>query len=329
MFGYTQQDIIGTNVSVLFTPDDRQRGEHLRELEEATRTGRAADERYHLRKDGSRIYCSGITRRLDGPAGGFAKIARDLTVQRQAGAALQQAHDELEIEVARRTGELSEEVRHHQNAKDTLLRVVQRLVTAQEDERRRIARDLHDDLGQRVTALRMMLEQAKQGAGGSAAGIDRALELTAGLGGDLDFLSWQLRPALLDELGLSAALPRFVSQWSAHTGIVGEFRLGGYPQGQMRPEAEIVFYRVAQEALNNVAKHSHATRADVVLGANDGHVVLVVEDDGVGFDPGQPSTTGDGFGLIGMRERAALIGATLDIETAPGRGTSVFLRFPL
>jgi signal transduction histidine kinase len=205
--------------------------------------------------------------------------------------------------------------------------VVQRLVTAQEDERRRIARDLHDDMGQRLTALRLMLEQARRETS-PRSGIDEALQLVAALGADLDFLSWQLRPAVLDELGLSAALPRFVSQWSAHTGIPAEFRLGGFKQGQLPTGAETVFYRVAQEALNNVAKHAHATRADVVLGANDGHVVLVVEDDGIGFESGDTGDTGDGFGLIGMRERAALIGAALDIETAPGRGTSVFLRWP-
>jgi signal transduction histidine kinase len=209
------------------------------------------------------------------------------------------------------------------------LKVLQRVVAAQEDERRRLSRDLHNDFGQRLTALRMVLEQAKQAAVDPAPHIVRALELVADLGGELDFLSWQLRPAVLDEFGLSAALPPFVSQWSARTGIPAEFRLGRYTPGQLGADAETVCYRVAQEALNNIARHARATRADVVLGANDGHVVLVVEDDGIGFDVSRAANAGDGFGLLGMRERAGLVGATLDIETAAGRGTSVFLRFPI
>jgi len=87
-----------------------------------------------------------------------------------------------------------------------------------------------------------------------------------------------------------------------------------------------VFYRVAQEALNNISKHAHATRADVVLAASDGQVVLVVEDDGIGFDPAIEEAAAASIGLAGMRERASLIGATLHIESSPGKGTSVFLR---
>jgi PAS domain S-box-containing protein len=328
MFGYSSREIVGSNIRVLFTPEDRERGRDISELEEAVRTGRSMDERYHVRKDGTLLYCSGVTRRLDTPGGGFAKIARDLTAQRRASEALQRAHDDLEIQVANRTRELADEVRKHLSAKETLVTVVKRLVTAQEDERRRVARDLHDDMGQRVTALRLMLEQARQ-TPDPARELEQALQLIASLDDDLTFLSWQLRPALLDELGLSAALPRFISQWSAHTGIPAEFRAGGYKQGQLDTDAEIVFYRAAQEALNNIAKHAHATRADIVLGTNDGHVVLVIEDDGVGFDPMESAAAPDGFGLMGMRERAGLIGATLDIESSPGRGTSVFLRLPL
>jgi signal transduction histidine kinase len=154
-----------------------------------------------------------------------------------------------------------------------------------------------------------------------------SLQLIARIGGDLDFLSWQLRPTALDELGLAAALARFVTEWSSHVGIPAEFRLTGYERGRLLPEAEVAFYRVTQEALTNVAKHAHATRADVVLGMNDGQVVLVIEDDGIGFDAVETATsTSNGFGLLGMRERAALAGASLQIETAPGRGTSIFLR---
>jgi two-component system CheB/CheR fusion protein len=333
MFGYAAEEIVGSHFSLLFTPEDRAAGVADRELKEAARTGRAMDERYHLRKDGTRIYCSGVTRRMGAGRIGFTKIARDLTAPRQAAEALQDANDHLEARVQGRTEELAKEVRAHQAAKAATANLLHRLVTSQEDERRRIARDLHDDFGQRLTALRLMLERAQQAKGGTDASrveIDRALRLVAQIGGDVNFLSWQLRPTALDELGLAAALPRFVTEWSSHIGVAAEFRLGGYQQGQLSAEAEVTFYRVAQEALNNVAKHAHATRVDVVLGASEGQVVLVVEDDGIGFEAsehgeGAPDS-GSGFGLPGMRERAALVGAVLQIESSPGRGTSVYLR---
>ncbi|HMD34656.1 MAG TPA: CheR family methyltransferase, partial [Vicinamibacterales bacterium] len=328
MFGHTAEEIVGADFSALFTLEDRQRGVPARELEEAGRSGRAMDERYHLRKDGTRIYCSGVTRRLGGGGIGFAKIARDLTLQRESAVALQSAHDTLETRVGERTAQLAGELRAHDVAKSVMTNLAHQLVTSQEDERRRIARDLHDNMGQRLTAIRLMLERAKQSAHASDGGtgeIDQALELTAQIGSDVNFLAWQLRPAVLDEFGLAAALPRYIAEWSAHVGIAAEFRLAGYEKGQLPADAETAFYRVAQEALNNVAKHAHATRVDVVLSANDGHIVLVVEDDGVGFDA--PEETPDGaFGLLGMRERAALADAALQIESSSGRGTSVFLR---
>jgi len=331
MFGYTADEIVGVASEVLFTPEDRAAHVPLKELAEAKRSGRAADERFHLRKDGSRMYCSGVLRRLGAGGLGFAKIARDLTGQREAAEALQTAHDELEVRVDRRTEELQGELREHEAAKTAVTHLLHRLVSAQEDERHRIARDLHDHFGQQLTVLRLALERAQQAraeAAQTSSDIERALDLTAQLGHDLDFLAWELRPAALDEMGLAAALPRFVTEWSAHAGIAAEFRSGGFEQGQLPRDAEVAFYRVAQEALNNVLKHAHATRVDIVLAANDGQIILVIEDDGVGFDTSE-GANGKGFGLAGMRERAALVGASVQIESTPGRGTAVFLRCPI
>jgi signal transduction histidine kinase len=224
------------------------------------------------------------------------------------------------------------EARQHEAAKVAVTGLVHRLVTAQEDERHRIARDLHDHFGQQLTALRLELERAEQASRGGAvpsSSFGRALSLTHQIGRDLDFLAWELRPTALDELGLAAALPQFVTEWSAHVGIPAEFRLGGFENGLLSSDAEVAFYRVAQEALNNVAKHAHASRADVVLSANDGSVVLVVEDDGDGFDVTRADADQKSVGLDAMRERASLIGATLEVESTPGRGTSVFLRCPV
>ena len=108
--------------------------------------------------------------------------------------------------------------------------------------------------------------------------------------------------------------------------FLAEFHLRGFESGQLEPMAEVAFYRIAQEALNNIAKHAHASRVDVLLASNDGQVVLVVEDDGIGFDVPEPDTEGAGLGLASMQERAALVGASLQIESTAGKGTSVFVR---
>jgi signal transduction histidine kinase len=326
MFGYLGEEVIGQQVDTLFTAEDQEAGVPAKELQHARRFGRVADERFHVRKNGTRFFCSGVTTRLGAGGLGFAKIARDLSAQRSAADALRQAHDDLEGRVLLRTSELQAEVGQHEVAKREVTTLLRRLVTAQENERARIARDLHDHLGQQLTALRLALERHRDmSSSDGPAGIDEALALTGQIGKDIDFLAWELRPSALDELGIAAALPRFVKEWSAHVGIVAEMRLGEFEPGQLPPDAEVAFYRIAQEALNNVAKHSHATRADVVLAASDHSVVLVVEDDGVGFSGGRNPANG-GFGLIAMRERAALVDATLHVESTPGKGTSVYLR---
>ena len=331
MFGYRSDEAIGAQVDMLFTPEDRAAGVPMKELEQARRIGRAADERYHVRKDGVRFYCSGVTARLGGGGLGFVKVARDLTGQRHAAEQLRAAHDALEERVRVRTRELEAEVRDHEAARLEVRGLLGRLVSAQENERARIARDLHDQLGQQLTALRLALERHKERVNedGANADIDEALRLMQQIGRDIDFLAWELRPSALDELGLGAALPRFVKEWSAHVGIIGEVRFSGFESGHLPHDAEIAFYRVAQEALNNVAKHAQASRVDVVLASSDGHVVLVIEDDGIGFDPSDRTVTAKGVGLPGMRERAALVGATLQVESTRGRGTSVYLRRPI
>jgi PAS domain S-box-containing protein len=331
MFGYSADEIIGSRADILFTPEDRAAGVYERELTNARRTGRAADERYHVRKNGTRFLCSGVTRRLGAGGIGFAKIARDLTAQRQAADALEGVHAELEARVRERTGTLEAAVKGHEAAREAVTNLLHRIVSAQEDERRRIARDLHDQLGQQLTALRLALERHQAGAdapGGDGA-IDEALSLTCQIDKDVDFLAWQLRPAALDELGLAAALPRFVAEWSAHVGVPAEFRLRGFGAGQLQADAEVAFYRIAQEALNNVAKHAHASRVDVVLSTTTNQVVLVVEDDGIGFDAAEDPVPGRGLGFASMHERAALVDATVQVESASGRGTSVFVRCPI
>jgi len=206
-----------------------------------------------------------------------------------------------------------------------------RLVAAQEEQRARIARDLHDQLGQQLTTLRLSLERLRDRAAATGAvdeELNRAIDLVQNVDGDVDFLAWELRPAVLDDFGLAAALPRFVRDWSTHYGIPADVRVVPITVAAASRDVEVTFYRIAQEALTNVFKHAHAARVDVLLEVRDGSLALVVEDDGIGFDPAAPDRA-QGIGLLGMRERAALIGATLEIESSPGNGTSIFLRAPI
>jgi two-component system CheB/CheR fusion protein len=326
IWGYRAAEIVGQAFEQLFMPEDRAAGVAARELATARQDGRAVDERMHLRADGTTFYASGVTTRLGEDARlGFAKIARDLTEARRSAEMLERAHAELEQRVAERTAVLTEQQEHIRG-------LLRQLVTAQEEQRGRIARDLHDQLGQQITALRLALEhgQATHAADDCADPIERALALAREISREVDFLAWELRPAVLDDLGLAAALPRFIQEWSLHYGIEGEFRLVGFRPGDLSKDAEVSYYRIAQEALNNVLKHAHAQRMDLVLETRADQVSLIVADDGIGFDMSSPSAEGGGgFGMFSMKERAALVGATLEVESIPGHGTTVYLRCPV
>jgi two-component system CheB/CheR fusion protein len=332
IFGYTAEETLGRTLDVLFTPEDRAAGIPAAELDRAKRNGRAADERAHMRKDGSIFYCSESTFRIGEDARlGYVKVARDLSVSRSAAEALEHARRELQASVQAAAAAAGEARLQERTSSAQFAGLLRKVVTAQEDERARIARDLHDQFGQQLTALRLTLEQLRDrfaAAGTDAQDVDRALALARQIDSGVDFLAWELRPAALDDLGLAAALPRFVREWSSHSGIPAEYRGHGVSAGVVGTDAELVFYRVAQEALTNVMKHAHASRVDVLLEARDGWVVLVVEDDGLGFDASERPPLDTGLGLVGMRERAATIGADLEIETAPGEGTAIYLRCP-
>jgi two-component system CheB/CheR fusion protein len=328
MFGYRAEEIVGQSFEVLFTPEDRASGIAARELHVAQRDGRTLQERDHLRSDGTRFFASGVTARL-GDGLGFAQIARDLTAPQRAAEALREARAETERRVAEHVKELQSVIAEHGSAREHVLSLLRKIVTAQEDERGRIARNLHDQLGQRLTALRLSLERAQERLakdGGSDVELERALNLTHEIDTDVGFLSWELRPAVLEHLGLGVALPRYVREWSEHYGLEVDYKGDTYQTALLTHEAEVAFYRIAQEALTNIAKHAHASRVDMMLESRDHTVILVIEDDGVGFDTGD-GTMGRGVGLLGMRERASLIGAECEIESKPGEGTSVFIRY--
>jgi signal transduction histidine kinase len=274
------------------------------------------------------------------PGSGYVKIMRDLTEQKRAEEELRRTRGELEQRVTERTQELQQsvesilvEVKERRAAEEHARRLVGQLVTAQEDERRRISRDLHDQLGQQLTALRLKLAALKEACGDEelCAQVEAVQKLAERVDSEVDFLAWELRPTALDDLGLTAALANFVQEWSKHYQIPAEVHVEGFGSGALRlpPQAETCLYRITQEALNNIAKYAQAARVAVLLERRDSQAVLVVEDDGVGFDPEESMAGARGLGLVGMRERAALIGGSLEIESASGQGTTIYARVPV
>jgi two-component system CheB/CheR fusion protein len=206
-----------------------------------------------------------------------------------------------------------------------------RLVRVQEEERRRIARDIHDQMGQQMTALRMSLDAAQRGASAMPEVADlvtRATRLADDLDHSIDFLTWELRPAGLELLELTNALADLVRNWSERFGIEAEYEcIGG--QAKLPLDVTVNLYRVTQEALHNIYKHAGATHVRVMIEIRSTAVMLTIEDDGRGFEVPPPTSTHGGVGLVGMRERALLIGGELQIESTPGSGTTVFVRVPL
>jgi signal transduction histidine kinase len=216
-------------------------------------------------------------------------------------------------------------------ARDELLK---RLVTAQEDERRRISREMHDTFGQLLTALSLGVRAVRNAGPLTPEALDclGAVEkIVAELHHAAHDLAVRLRPTTLDDLGLAAALGQFTEEWSRRTGIPVSYHKAATKAQRFPSEVETALYRVVQEALTNVAKHAGSTHVGVIVGRSDGHAVAVVEDDGCGFDPEAIHLPGGRrpLGLLGMRERVAQLGGTLEIESVPGAGTAIFARIPL
>ncbi|HEX2311942.1 MAG TPA: CheR family methyltransferase [Vicinamibacterales bacterium] len=328
MFGYPEREFVGLPVEALYTPEDRARGIPEQELQRAVTDGRAEDERWCLRKDGTLLFCSGVVTPLGGAERrGYVKVARDLTATRDSELALKRARADLEERI-RQTQDLEIQLEQRSGGERRVTALLRQLVTAQEEDRARIARNIHDVVGQQLIALRLALEryEARTAAPVNDTDFVQALRIVQDIDKQLDFLAWELRPAALDDLGLAVALSRYVQSWSTHHGVEAEFRAAGLEGERLATETETVFYRITQEALNNVAKHAHASRVDVIVERRDGHVVLVVEDNGVGFGGAEKEAGATGMGLAGMRERATLIGATFQIESSPGEGTTIFVR---
>jgi signal transduction histidine kinase len=211
--------------------------------------------------------------------------------------------------------ELSERV-----ARDTL----RRIVAAQELERQRLARELHDETGQALTSILLGLKQLE--GGGSQEAVAALRELVVATLQDVRRLAVELRPKVLDDFGLVPALERLTHGFAETTGIAVDLEASAITE-RLPTEVETAIYRIVQESLTNVVKHARAGRVSVLLTRAEGRIKAVIEDDGTGFDPS--ATDGGGIGLVGMRERIALIDGTLAVESSATTGTTVAVEVPV
>jgi signal transduction histidine kinase len=200
---------------------------------------------------------------------------------------------------------------------------LRRVVSAQELERRRLARELHDETGQALTSILLGLKRL-EGSGSNEA-VAELRELVVATLQDVRRLAVELRPQALDDFGLVVALERLTKGFSEQTGIVVDLEAGTVT-GRLPSEIETAIYRTVQESLTNIVKHAHARRVSVLLAATSGKIKAVIEDDGKGFDPSEP---GDGVGLLGIRERMALLDGTLTVESGESGGTTIAAEVPL
>jgi signal transduction histidine kinase len=262
-------------------------------------------------------------------------------------AEIERGRQELEQRVAERTAEVAEQNKRlaalnreatrlnvaleQQTAERAIL--LNRVLSAQEGERERIARDLHDSTGQSLAAVLLSLElldeQLPADLASARGRLTRSRELASATLGELRVLIAGLRPALLDDLGLVPALRAFASQRLEERGVVVDVA-ARLPQ-RLPPTVEIALFRIVQEALTNVAKHAQARQVSVRLSQEEGQVVATITDDGAGFDTEQVRTDavhGAHVGLLGMRERAELLGGRLQIRSTPGEGTAIQVTVP-
>ena len=239
----------------------------------------------------------------------------DVTDIEEAKAALQAAHDQLEARVVGRTEELRCLIAH--------------LDTIREEESRRIAAEIHDQLGQALTVAKIEIAHLKASVAEGDPGVESQLrslsDLVTGILEDVRRISRDLRPPLLDHLGLPAALENLCEDFEKRTGIQCVYHSHNESELKLGPERATAVFRIAQEALTNVARHAGASRVDLTLTVQTGYLHLCVQDNGKGIPAhANPKSAG----LIGMKERALRLGGELLIRGGPGSGTSVELRAP-
>jgi PAS domain S-box-containing protein len=346
--GYSSEEIIGKHFSVFYPQEDQKNNKPQDLLANAARYGQSEDEGWRIHKDGSRFWANVVITALRDPKGnllGFAKLTRDTTERRQKEEALTKAKELLELRVEQRTAvltrvnqELRTEIAERQHAEeqlraslDQLRALTGRLQTVREEERAFISREIHDELGQACTAIKMDLaligRRLTKNQTQLRSKVESTIQLVDSTIATLRRIASELRPRTLDDLGLAAALESQAQEFESRTGIRCIVTL---PQELLRLDADTstAIFRIFQESLTNVARHSQATRVEAHLEQQGDRIILQVSDNGRGFDP-EEAKARKSLGLVGMQERALLLHGDLKIEGVLGAGTTMTLAIPL
>lgn len=337
LYGWSKKEAAGKNVHALLkTTFPKPLNEVFADFLEA---GHWEGFLEHSKKDGTRITVASrwtLQRSKENKPAAYLEINNDVTEQRRIEQDLYRAHRELEKRVAERTTELTrsnamllEQVRERQRAEEDLRALTLRLISAQEDERGRISRDLHDDLGQILTYVSLDLERAI-GTGDVEKKnllMKKVLQESQNAYQRLRELSSLLRPPVLDDVGLKAAVHTYISEFSQRTGIAADFHF--LLEDEQIPDAVVTtIYRILQEALTNVYRHAGAGRVSIFIGFSGSQISLQIQDDGKGFDR-KTLVPGQGGGVSGMEERVRLLGGYFTLESTIGKGTRILILIPM
>ena len=346
--GYDSAEIIGHHFSVFYPQEDLMSNKPREILTRAARQGQSEDEGWRVRKDGSRFWANVVVTALRDSKGnllGFAKLTRDTTENRERAEAQTKAKELLELRVEQRTAvltrvnhEMRTEIAERQHAeeelrksRDQLRSLAARLQSVREEERTYIAREIHDELGQACTAIKMDLaligrKLTKQQTA-LRTKVDSSIQLVDGTIATLRRIASELRPRTLDDLGLPSALEAHAQEFEGRTGIHCSVILPPEPL-TLDTDRSTAIFRIFQESLTNVARHAHATRVEARLRRDNDRIIFQVFDNGTGFDP-EVAKARKSLGLIGMQERALLLNGDFKTEGVPGSGTTMTLTIPL
>jgi PAS domain S-box-containing protein len=333
--GYDAKEITGKHFSTFYSEADKQAGKPEQELEIATREGRAEEEGWRVRKDGTRFWANAVITAIHDKAGkliGFSKVTRDVTYQKQAEEDLRRANAELLAEVTER-----KKAEIQLAASEKSLRALSlHLLRSQDEERRRIGRELHDSLGQYVAMLKVNLDSLSLALASNpdaAQLITPCLRLADDALREVRTISYLLYPPMLEEMGLKSAVAWYLEGFTKRSQIQTNFELDP-DLGRLQPEVELALFRILQESLTNVHRHSGSSTATVRLFQTDGKVVLEVSDQGRGIpfkllEESRGAWMGSlGVGLRGMDERVRQLGGGLDVTSTEG-GTVVTANVPV
>jgi two-component system CheB/CheR fusion protein len=331
VFGWSETEAVGKKGDLIFTPEDVAQGAVEKEITTALKKGSALDRRWHLSKDGSRLWTDGIMTRLDHDSGelrGFAKIARDATDQQRAEEELRQARDKMEERVVERTRDLLATNSELERTMAQRQQLERELLEISEREKRRIGEDLHDMVCQELTATALFLKSSAKKLGSTNAAAARTLEESAETVNRNVVVARELAGGLqaieLTASGLKNALRDLAAQACENSGIKCHFKAA---RGVRIPDdtGALHLYRIAQEAVTNAVKHSGARNILISLDRNPTHICVSVQDDGKGF---VPRRRGKGLGLHMMRYRANALGGELKVERRKSGGMDITCVIP-